>query len=150
MEHAKRKLLPELFINLIVGSVLCFLIWTGYGIPSWWMPCVMPAFREVSFFIIAWFLLHGIWRYLRSLIIALDNVINVGPINLPIGAFASLLDLFHLWRLSDGILWIIIGVLFIPVLFFHLYTPLSFRSSEPMPIIKGFSVQYINLAIKYI
>ncbi len=126
-----------LFFNLVILMTVGLLF--GSRIPS---GCVSSAGVGFSAAIVTLELFHLTWRFLRDSLPA-DLAIQIGPIKIPIGPLARLLDRLHPWTLSDPVLLIQAFAFFMiaGILWFPASSPFS---TDYVPTIQDFLVHHTD------
>lgn len=134
-----RKLHP--FIVILFNSLLVILLF-GVIKERILNQCGYPEINALCWSIAILLLLHVTWRHLGSLIKNLIDEVAIGKVKLTGKSIMDLINSLHLTMLSTGALWLllIVSALF-PFIARSSNSP--FRPSENIPIIQGFSVQYL-------
>lgn len=129
------------FFNIIITGVLAILFYTKL---TFLLPlCVRPDVITLIFAITALFLGHLCWRFLRSEIIALGEIVTIKWfITISISKLNLLLDALHPWWIDSCILFFINIILFFIVGVSYVYSPFFLRPiDETIPNIQSFFIK---------
>jgi len=104
--------------------------------------CGYPEINALCWGAAILLLLQVIWRHLRSSIKNLIGGVEIGMVKLAGKPIMNLISRLHLTMLPTGGLYVLL-VVFALVPFIARSPNFPFRPSENVPVIKGFSIQYL-------
>jgi hypothetical protein len=135
--------LVVLFFNLVAVIIIAFILSPSVSVS---LPCVSPLASASSLAVIVLMLFHLSWRYLNPVIKATSGEIKVALLAAPIELLTKLADALHPYpsRLPDAVLWTLAVALSLATVILGL-SPLSpFPPTEAPPIVRSFSVQFLE------